>query len=341
MIEGEELQLGHLVEEQRAGLRRRAASNAAAPGGAAAAAVDQSDIREFHLLSLALGDICEQLDPPVARWIGRLSDVDRPRLVLQVELAGGLPAVLKVSGSDLAAEHAVLAAGRTAGARMVRPLVSGASDGVQWLLLELLSGRQFGGPGGRGTNASGQQLLALTRDIAAQTAKLHRAWVPHRPSVARETAADLRMGLDRSRDLGLPIDADAVWGRFAQPAAAPPPVLLHGDLALCNVLSEDDGVVLLDPVGSMGPAEFDMARWVSRLLLRTEVPLQRAGMLLDAALAGDPDLNRGRLTALTATLMQLDQPWLAAEWFGRPRADAIVDVAQRLQLDAGRSPVLG
>lgn len=71
-------------------------------------------------------------------------------------------------------------------------------------------------------------------------------------------------------------------------AVEPPPVLLHGDIVGHNLLRHDGSIVMLDPAGVSGPAEFDAARWIARSLVAPGPSM--LSQLRSEALAADKTL---------------------------------------------------
>jgi hypothetical protein len=203
---------------------------------------------------LALGRFIRSLTP----------DTGKPQLLLLFDAVDRGPVVLKVYGRPRPSEAAVQRLWWRHGVRVPRVLASGDRE-VSWLLMEFLPGSTLA----QADVADAAGLLRVSRELADTMVPAHRvdpgplnagrAGQPLTQALPRHLAAVLG-ALGRH---GYPVRTD--WSdRAGELYAMGPPVPLHGDLTVRNLIVGDGGLWLVDSCGYLGPAAFDAARWCAR-----------------------------------------------------------------------------
>jgi len=211
-----------------------------------------------------------------------------PNVLREVVRADGTPAVLKLVGEAQRGESATLAAWTANGVSCPALLEAGIGTwrpGVTHLLLAKADGEPLPHVG----------MPAATAEVCRVLASAHISPPPGVVPLTDFLSPRLRGAVPVWTAAGLPSPEGAVKSVAALPG---PVVLLHGDPVGMNLLVDGAGVVLLDPVGVTGPAEFDAGCWVARCL--AVAPLGALGELMDAAAGADPSLRREVLAVCVA-----------------------------------------
>lgn len=214
----------------------------------------------------------------------------KPQLRLLFDSPRG-PVVLKIYGRRRPGEALVQQLWHRAGVRVVNVLAAG-DDPTSWLLMpQLMLSPLVDG------SFTEHQRITLTRELAGVLAAAHSAGA----DLAPRNLPDLQLLPDAiPHHLGVVLTALDRAGYRVRPdwkqktgllVSRRAPTLLHGDLAVGNVVRDaaDGGLRLLDTCGYIGPGEFDAARWAARIGSAAQ-----AELLLDTWLSVekglDPDL---------------------------------------------------
>jgi hypothetical protein len=206
-----------------------------------------------------------QRDLDLGRFIRSLTpDTGKPQLLLLFDAVDRGPVVLKIYGRPRPSEASVQRLWWRHGVRVPRVLASGDRQ-VSWLLMEFLPGSTLS----EADVADAAGLLRVTREVAAAMVPAHR--VDPGPLTAGQTGQPLTQALPRHLAAvlgvlgrhGYPVRPD--WSdRASELYAMGPPVPLHGDLTVRNLIVGDGDLWLVDSCGYLGPAAYDAARWCAR-----------------------------------------------------------------------------
>jgi hypothetical protein len=301
-----------LDAELRAALERQVVQvDARVRGGAGVYEHERMEIR--HAVEwvarlrqeLALGRFIRSLTP----------DTSKPQVLLLFNTVDRGPVVLKIYGRPRPSEASVQRLWWRHGVRVPRVLASGDRQ-VSWLLMEFLPGSTLSKADVSGTIG----LLRVTREVAAAMVPAHR--VDPGPLTAGRAGQPLAQALPRHLAAvlgvlvrhGYPVRPD--WSdRASELYAMGPPVPLHGDLTVRNLIVGDGGLWLVDVCGYLGPAAYDAARWCAR----SGGP-DRAEAALDAWLRVETGLDPVLVSALLGLelLMEAGVRELVKDEQGKP-----------------------
>jgi hypothetical protein len=199
-----------------------------------------------------LAGLLRTLDATDLGRLGLLNSRNHARLV---RTSGGDTAVLKLTVVTPGDEIGALSAWQGAGlAGTLTPAVYAAGttdEGYQWSLQQRL-------PGDKRQVADGADIAEAA---LALTSLLHLPGVNLPP-----VATHLERQLHRARNAGHPKLAAVATVLTAQlnQIVWDPPVLLHGDFAANNILTDGAALRVIDPAGLCGPAAYDTARFLAR-----------------------------------------------------------------------------
>lgn len=209
-------------------------------------------------------------------------------VLLEVRLGDGSVAVLKLIGEPQSAEAATLAAW-TGHQVPCAPLLDHGIGAHVPDVTHLLLGKV------PGAALPHMEMAAATEQAVHLFRRAHLTPPTEVVPLHRFLGPRLREAVQIWREAGLP-SADGALRVLADLETGP--VLLHGDAVGFNLLKSEEGLVLIDPAGVCGPAEFDAARWVARCLV-VAGPGALDG-LTETALSADPLLQRPLFDACIA-----------------------------------------
>lgn len=239
---------------------------------------------------------------------GRLGEEANANIVRAVSLANGTAAVLKVTVASAPNESDLLRAYASLPHLSVPLLADGITPGGHsWTLTQLLEGHEPPHPLEAETVRAATRVAKRARNV---TGSLERAtgkrWAKSQDglltSLRKTRPAVLRLLTPLS-----PQEPERVLDSLERIAASCCMVMAHGDLRSRNTILTPSGqLILLDPVGLVGPPETDMSTWIAIAAARSLTDPVEA---VRVATTTDTELGGKRLLAWTTIRVLL----LAAE----------------------------
>jgi hypothetical protein len=232
--------------------------------------------RDMADAAASFGSLAALFDVLEVRDCGRLGRVDSPNHVRLVESAGGDRFVLKLVGCEHGDEIGTLLAWQRAGCAgsLTAVVVSSGHTGrgERWALFERF--------GNAICEVDAADMFDWVLDVMPSLSAVARPGRAVRDG--REVMRSCLLAAASSGSRPLMNAATAVSAAFA--TFPPPDRLAHGNLDPSNVLSTVDGLRVVSPVGMLGYASSDVARFTARSSLagqfagRVDQVAARAGL---------------------------------------------------------------
>ena len=335
-----------------------AAQRAAVADRVRATGMDADQLDEIDLVRDVMPEVLERIGEP--RVVRSLANPDSKRATFMVEWGGGQRGILKVAGCDESAEGETLSQWELHGVPAVRQLHRGNVRGATYLVTEFTPAPAlrdvFEQRLAREVQARRESVVpmpgcdALSVTLAEIIAVLAQAHIspqrmPFAPPLTERLRAPIRevtrglgpVGKQWARNLNASMEE--LWQQSDL-------VVLHGDPWVGNLLHGAQGAVLLDPVGCIGPAEYDAAQAVAQI-----TPPPRYAEMIKLACRVDSSLDPQKLSQWLGVYVSIEAGLARAgrshvhpharsedswQWTRRQRSDALAAESVRL-LGAGQA----